>query len=134
MCAFFFFRQKTAYEMRISDWSSDVCSSDLVKLGLFPGLGGTVRLARVAGAPLAIDWITGGAPAKAPAALAVGVVDAVSAPEALRGAALDRLREATASIDWRVRRQAKARSEKHTSEPHSLIRLPYALFFLTKKK
>src|SRR3546814_1667778 len=30
---FFFFKQKTAYEMRISDWSSDVCSSDLVDLG-----------------------------------------------------------------------------------------------------
>src|SRR3546814_8173049 len=31
VCAFFvfFFKQKTAYEMRISDWSSDVCSSDL---------------------------------------------------------------------------------------------------------
>src|SRR3546814_2266355 len=28
-CYFFFFKQKTAYEMRISDWSSDVCSSDL---------------------------------------------------------------------------------------------------------
>src|SRR3546814_14757847 len=28
-CFFFFFKQKTAYEMRISDWSSDVCSSDL---------------------------------------------------------------------------------------------------------
>src|SRR3546814_4175252 len=28
---FFFFKQKTAYEMRISDWSSDVCSSDLCK-------------------------------------------------------------------------------------------------------
>src|SRR3546814_1907722 len=28
--SFFFFKQKTAYEMRISDWSSDVCSSDLV--------------------------------------------------------------------------------------------------------
>src|SRR3546814_3093132 len=27
--AFFFFKQKTAYDMRISDWSSDVCSSDL---------------------------------------------------------------------------------------------------------
>src|SRR3546814_1424383 len=27
---FFFFKQKTAYEMRISDWSSDVCSSDLL--------------------------------------------------------------------------------------------------------
>src|SRR3546814_2717771 len=29
MYLFFFFKQKTAYEMRISDWSSDVCSSDL---------------------------------------------------------------------------------------------------------
>src|SRR3546814_10360998 len=29
---FFFFKQKTAYEMRISDWSSDVCSSDLSPL------------------------------------------------------------------------------------------------------
>src|SRR3546814_9158920 len=29
---FFFFKQKTAYEMRISDWSSDVCSSDLLAL------------------------------------------------------------------------------------------------------
>src|SRR3546814_179875 len=29
MCFFFFFKQKTAYVMRISDWSSDVCSSDL---------------------------------------------------------------------------------------------------------
>src|SRR3546814_19927653 len=29
-CFVFFFKQKTAYEMRISDWSSDVCSSDLV--------------------------------------------------------------------------------------------------------
>src|SRR3546814_10173506 len=28
---FFFFKQKTAYEMRISDWSSDVCSSDLFR-------------------------------------------------------------------------------------------------------
>src|SRR3546814_14479738 len=28
-CLFFFFKQKTAYEMRISEWSSDVCSSDL---------------------------------------------------------------------------------------------------------
>src|SRR3546814_9287086 len=30
---FFFFKQKTAYELRISDWSSDVCSSDLVGHG-----------------------------------------------------------------------------------------------------
>src|SRR3546814_4905940 len=31
VCVFFFFKQKTAYEMRISDWSSDVCSSDLLE-------------------------------------------------------------------------------------------------------
>src|SRR3546814_6236453 len=32
VAVFFFFKQKTAYEMRISDWSSDVCSSDLAGL------------------------------------------------------------------------------------------------------
>src|SRR3546814_8699992 len=31
MAFFFFFKQKTAYELRISDWSSDVCSSDLLE-------------------------------------------------------------------------------------------------------
>src|SRR3546814_4565466 len=36
---FFFFKQKTAYEMRISDWSSDVCSSDLFPLDQDGGLG-----------------------------------------------------------------------------------------------
>src|SRR3546814_7608385 len=33
LCVVFFFKQKTAYEMRISDWSSDVCSSDLHRHG-----------------------------------------------------------------------------------------------------
>src|SRR3546814_1923328 len=36
---FFFFKQKTAYEMRISDWSSDVCSSDLEQLDTVGGVG-----------------------------------------------------------------------------------------------
>src|SRR3546814_6235705 len=36
---FFFFKQKTAYEMRISDWSSDVCSSDLDRDELAVGAG-----------------------------------------------------------------------------------------------
>src|SRR3546814_17278548 len=54
---FFFFKQKTAYEMRISDWSSDVCSSDLVTLhGPFEShdlipffyVGGCARAAAVA--------------------------------------------------------------------------------------
>src|SRR3546814_8838604 len=40
---FFFFKQKTAYEMRISDWSSDVCSSDLNAL-LEAGLDGVARV------------------------------------------------------------------------------------------
>src|SRR3546814_13534841 len=35
MCFIFFFKQKTAYEMRISDWSSDVCSSDLIGIEAF---------------------------------------------------------------------------------------------------
>src|SRR3546814_1585754 len=39
---FFFFKQKTAYEMRISDWSSDVCSSDLPDVPAGSGLPGVV--------------------------------------------------------------------------------------------
>src|SRR3546814_2914366 len=39
---FFFFKQKTAYEMRISDWSSDVCSSDLGQLFSGERLGETL--------------------------------------------------------------------------------------------
>src|SRR3546814_9235067 len=35
----FFFKQKTAYEMRISDWSSDVCSSDLTEIQMLALLG-----------------------------------------------------------------------------------------------
>src|SRR3546814_10227011 len=42
---FYFFKQKTAYEMRISDWSSDVCSSDLA--AIFP-LDGDTALAGTA--------------------------------------------------------------------------------------
>src|SRR3546814_4829377 len=38
---FFFFKQKTAYEMRISDWSSDVCSSDLIT-EIFAAMGFTI--------------------------------------------------------------------------------------------
>src|SRR3546814_10893617 len=47
MCpCIFFFKQKTAYEMRISDWSSDVCSSDLPQGTLYgrSSLGGVVNI------------------------------------------------------------------------------------------
>src|SRR3546814_9290652 len=48
-CFFFFFKQKTAYEMRISDWSSDVCSSDLVhRIGGRDAVGHVGDLAFVA--------------------------------------------------------------------------------------
>src|SRR3546814_3727420 len=49
-CLFFFFKQKTAYEMRISDWSSDVCSSDLLERLLVEGRHGPV-------APAAADFV-----------------------------------------------------------------------------
>src|SRR3546814_3882412 len=41
---FFFFKQQTAYEMRISDWSSDVCSSDLCRVGLYTAASTSERI------------------------------------------------------------------------------------------
>src|SRR3546814_8288967 len=49
-CVFFFFKQKTAHEMRISDWSSDVCSSDLFEEGHVFAAVGTGRVAHYDGA------------------------------------------------------------------------------------
>src|SRR3546814_15675332 len=42
---FFFFKQKTAYELRISDWSSDVCSSDLILRAFDIGHDSETRMA-----------------------------------------------------------------------------------------
>ncbi|APW40275.1 multifunctional fatty acid oxidation complex subunit alpha [Rhodoferax koreense] len=82
-----------------------------VRLGLLPGLGGTVRLSRVAGLATAIDWVTGGKPAEAAAALAAGVVDEVVPAEALRERALQLLqRAAGGEIDWQDRQQRKRRA------------------------
>src|SRR3546814_6394890 len=63
----FFFKQKTAYEMRISDWSSDVCSSDLVEMleillersFTIPGINRAVGLDAIVGlVPVVGDLIT----------------------------------------------------------------------------
>src|SRR3546814_7295259 len=48
-CCVLFFKQKTAYEMRISDWSSDVCSSDLFDLPEQPAGRGISAFAKQAG-------------------------------------------------------------------------------------
>jgi 3-hydroxyacyl-CoA dehydrogenase / enoyl-CoA hydratase / 3-hydroxybutyryl-CoA epimerase / enoyl-CoA isomerase len=78
------------------------------KLGIFPGWGGTVRLSRLAGADNAIEWIAGGEQHGAEAALKLGVVDAVVAPDQVRAAALDLLGQAMAGRrDWRARRLEK---------------------------
>lgn len=80
-----------------------------VKLGLFPGFGGTVRLARVAGPQVAIDWIASGQAQRAPAALHAGVVDAVVEPEQLRAEALAWLERAAQdqSQQWQLRQNRK---------------------------
>lgn len=79
-----------------------------VKLGLIPGLGGTVRLSRLAGLVTAVEWVASGKPAKAPAALAAGVVDEVAPPEALRERALAMLQRAVrGEIDWGAAQQRK---------------------------
>src|SRR3546814_2154889 len=51
-CVVFFFKQKTAYEMRISDWSSDVCSSDLLGRWPFGGYAASGDRVREALTPL----------------------------------------------------------------------------------
>src|SRR3546814_2720828 len=119
MSIFFFFKQKTAYEMRISDWSSDVCSSDL---GGIEHRAEHVRrtpqvLQRQLHEQRLVALPGGGLLADA------GVVGAAVA---------DRLVE-----DRRIGCQpgdaVLVRSEEHTSELQSLMRISYAVFCLKKK-
>src|SRR3546814_2810036 len=118
MLYFFFFKQKTAYEMRISDWSSDVCSSDLAAAVLPPGkvhIGEIqghkdARSALMAGDGKAITNAFFNAEEFKP--------DGIFTVADLRAAAL----------------QPVERSEEHTSELQSLMRISYAVFCLKKKK
>src|SRR3546814_9351623 len=101
----FFFKQKTAYEMRISDWSSDVCSSDLART-LCHGQGqardrGFGRTGPAHGYGAARRWRTERGPC--------------------RGTRHRRY----------CGREAQ-RSEEHTSELQSLMRTSYAVFSLQK--
>jgi 3-hydroxyacyl-CoA dehydrogenase/enoyl-CoA hydratase/3-hydroxybutyryl-CoA epimerase/enoyl-CoA isomerase len=78
------------------------------KLGLIPGWGGTVRLPRLAGADVAIEWIASGKDQKAEAALKAGVIDGVVNPDRLRDAALNVLQQCIkGDLDYQSRRAQK---------------------------
>src|SRR3546814_10261327 len=104
----FFVKQKTAYEMRISDWSSDVCSSDLLIL-IFSEL---------------VRWGFGDRPLYLDIPAALG--GAVPLPG---GGGYPAYRLAIIAVGL-----VTARSEEHTSELQSLMRISYAVFCLKKKK
>src|SRR3546814_1160832 len=128
---FFFFKQKTAYEMRISDWSSDVCSSDLLsRLQLCLAAAGAQprrrrRRARRAAADLSLPRARLSHPAAEPSRLFL------SAGRACCGshrAAAGRPQHSSTRATTREDRRMKDRSEEHTSELQSLIRNTYAVF------
>src|SRR3546814_6305566 len=112
---FFFFKQKTAYEMRISDWSSDVCSSDLARTDRGRAFRARKRRFHRRDEPQCGSVRTGGGRDAFPRRdrrHAAGGADAVAARPP----------------DQRIR------SEEHTSELQSLMRISYAVFCLKKKK
>src|SRR3546814_2034896 len=135
---FFFCKQKTAYEMRISDWSSDVCSSDRVahaRGGVGVGARPFGQRARIAAGQARVEVrLIGKArehrrERERIVARAAELLDAeliglqfLAAREAERRA----LRDAPRII--------LERSAEHTSELQSLMRISYAVFCLKKKK
>ncbi|WP_330924686.1 fatty acid oxidation complex subunit alpha FadB [Candidatus Sororendozoicomonas aggregata] len=79
-----------------------------VKLGIYPGWGGTVRLPRLIGADNAIEWICTGKEHKADDALKVGAVDAVIAPEKLLDAAVTLVKKClSGELDFNARKSEK---------------------------
>src|SRR3546814_1845350 len=134
---FFFFKQKTAYEMRISDWSSDVCSSDLRPPVLFldeptSGVDPITRrefwthingLARKGVTVMVTTHFMDEAEyCDRVAMLYRARLIALDTPDALKRSAVSDLRPDPTMED--------ARSEEHTSELQSLMRLSYAVFCL----
>jgi 3-hydroxyacyl-CoA dehydrogenase/enoyl-CoA hydratase/3-hydroxybutyryl-CoA epimerase/enoyl-CoA isomerase len=79
------------------------------KLGILPGWGGTVRLPRIIGVDEAVMWITTAKDQRADAALNVGAVDGVAAPEQLRDVAMATLQGAIdGKLEYQSRREAKS--------------------------
>src|SRR3546814_4819678 len=123
VCVFFFFKQKTAYEMRISDWSSDVCSSDLLAGELFHG-------------PLCPTQRRGRRKLRDGHHVALVLVrhEAAGHPAEEQHGHADQTGEQQHAEHRPPQHEANARSEEHTSELQSLMRISYAVFCLKKKK
>src|SRR3546814_3399381 len=134
----FFFKQKTAYEMRISDWSSDVCSSDLIswrdRAGLFQGLVGDHREQRFLGQGLSragreSHLIAGVVKAqRIVRKMTMGIVLVHNCLDETPKLKVGRFGPAFAL----QRIQTEFRSEEHTSELQSLMRISYVVFSLKK--
>src|SRR3712207_3916924 len=108
-CVFFSSRRRHTRYWR--DWSSDVCSSDLVSLGIIPGAGGTQRLPRLVGIAGALDLMLTGKQLDGRRARSAGVVDeVVPAPVLLREA--KRAARDLASGKLKPRGGARRRSPK----------------------
>ncbi len=115
-----------ACDLRLASSKASVAVPE-TKLGLIPGFGGTTRLPRMIGSDNALEMIAGGAPLKAPAALKMGVVDAVVEPEKLEEVALQMIKSAiNGELDWQNRRATK-------KGPLQLSQLDAAMAFSTAK-
>lgn len=98
-----------------------------IKLGIFPGFGGTVRLSRVIGIDNAVEWMAMAVPKKPDAALKDGAVDAVVADDQVVAAAIDLVKQAIAGrLDWKAKRQEKL-------EPVKLNQIEQMMAFTTAK-
>src|SRR3546814_10732740 len=118
--------------MRISDSSSDVCSSDLLPRSLQPGLRRRLdRVQHQGDVPGRIGFERLRAVRQAPDRRRV---HAAAPPRTLSPPHLDRGQPAVLLRRHRAQARAAARSEEHTSELQSLMRISYAVFCLKKKK
>src|SRR3546814_2870745 len=95
---FFFFKQKTAYELRISDWSSDVCSSDLSNR---PRRQGAIRRSAALPARPALPAPEPRAPLGAPTAVRQRHRDATACPACRRAPACGTTRRRRRGTDRR---------------------------------
>ncbi|MFW1920078.1 enoyl-CoA hydratase-related protein, partial [Acinetobacter baumannii] len=84
-----------------------------IKLGIYPGFGGSVRLSRLIGIDNAVEWMAMAAPKKPAAALKDGAVDAVVAADKLLEAATDLVKQAISGrLNWKAKRQEKLEAVK----------------------